>query len=250
MRLAVMQPYFFPSAGYFQTLMAVDRFVLHDGLSYIKEGFMHRNRILTGHGALQITVPVVARSSHRLIAETRADDSQPWRRRLARQLQQSYGRSPFFAEVFPRVAAVIDAPTDHLARLNAASIAMVHEYLDLPCVLVPDASAYRGIEARLQEEYAPDATPQPLRRMVRRAIEMCRLEGATGFVNAIGGRALYDPALFAAHGITLRFVHSELPEYPQFNSRSFVPRLSVLDLLFNCPRDQARDLLTRYRLIS
>ncbi|MET0385503.1 MAG: WbqC family protein, partial [Polyangiales bacterium] len=57
MRLAIMQPYFFPYQGYFQLLAAVDKFVLYDDVAFIKNGWINRNRILSAAGVEYITVP-------------------------------------------------------------------------------------------------------------------------------------------------------------------------------------------------
>ncbi len=46
MKLAIMQPYFFPYIGYWQLIHAVDRFVIYDDVNYIKGGWINRNRIL------------------------------------------------------------------------------------------------------------------------------------------------------------------------------------------------------------
>lgn len=250
MRLAAMQPYFFPYIGYFQAMAAVDRYVLYDRLTYIPKGFVHRNRFLmAGQGAHWFGAALRAKSSNILISDICVADDMQWRRRVRRMLGESYRRSPQFETVFPLVEAVLDLPDDRLARINAASIAAVRDYLGIGCELVPDASGYAGVEAELAALYA-DGAPQPgIGRKVMRALKLCARDGADIFVNAIGGRDLYDPALFARHGIDLWFVQSDLPEYPQFNSRSFVPGLSILDMLFNCSRDHARDLLARYRLV-
>ena len=42
MKLAIMQPYFFPYLGYFQLLRAVDKFVIYDDVNFIKRGWIHR----------------------------------------------------------------------------------------------------------------------------------------------------------------------------------------------------------------
>ena len=49
MKVAIMQPYFFPYLGYFQLMNAVDLWVNMDHASFIKKGFMHKN-IIEGHG--------------------------------------------------------------------------------------------------------------------------------------------------------------------------------------------------------
>ena len=47
MKLAIMQPYFFPYIGYFQLINAVDEWVIFDNIQYIRHGWINRNRILS-----------------------------------------------------------------------------------------------------------------------------------------------------------------------------------------------------------
>ena len=53
-----MQPYFFPHIGYFQLIAATDVFVLHNGVQYIKSGWVRRYRILLNGESRMITFPV------------------------------------------------------------------------------------------------------------------------------------------------------------------------------------------------
>ena len=46
MKLGIMQPYFFPYLGYWQALYAVDKYILLDDVTFIKQGFINRNSIL------------------------------------------------------------------------------------------------------------------------------------------------------------------------------------------------------------
>ncbi len=40
MKIAIMQPYFFPYIGYYQLINAVDQFVFFDDVNFIKKGWM------------------------------------------------------------------------------------------------------------------------------------------------------------------------------------------------------------------
>ena len=44
MRVAIMQPYLFPYLGYYQLAASVDRWVFHDDVMYIKQGYINRNQ--------------------------------------------------------------------------------------------------------------------------------------------------------------------------------------------------------------
>ena len=51
-RIAAMQPYFLPFAGYFRLMCDVDVFVLLDDVQFRKGGWIHRNRLRTRTGDL------------------------------------------------------------------------------------------------------------------------------------------------------------------------------------------------------
>ena len=46
MKVAIMQPYFFPYLGYWQVMNAADRYVVYDDVNFIKGGRVNRNAIL------------------------------------------------------------------------------------------------------------------------------------------------------------------------------------------------------------
>ena len=85
------------------------------------------------------------------------------------------------------------------------------------------------------------ALPPELRASARvRAV--CQAEGATTYVNPAGGRALYDAADFERDGLVLRFCSMQPLRYAQ-RAASFVPNLSMVDVLMHCPREQVLELL-------
>ena len=63
MKVAIMQPYFFPYIGYFQLINAVDIFVIYDDVNFIKQSWITRNRILLKNEAFRINLIVEGASS-------------------------------------------------------------------------------------------------------------------------------------------------------------------------------------------
>jgi len=58
MRLAIMQPYFFPYIGYFQLIAAVDMFIVYDNIKYTKKGWINRNRMLQNGKDMMFSLPL------------------------------------------------------------------------------------------------------------------------------------------------------------------------------------------------
>ena len=232
MKLGIMQPYLFPYLGYFQLMHAVDRFVVGDDVVFIKQGWINRNRLLINRGPAYFTVPVKRHAADTLIKDVEIDDhGTRWRARILKTIENFYRRAPSFHAVYPVVERVITGPFTKIGDMARASLCEVRAYLAIPTTIVESWSSYGNAHLKAQD----------------RVIDTCRAERATDYVNAPGGRALYSADAFLAHGMRLHFVCSEPAEYPQFGD-SFVPGLSIIDVLMFNTQAGARDLLTRYRL--
>ncbi|HEY8401140.1 MAG TPA: WbqC family protein, partial [Cytophagaceae bacterium] len=73
-------------------------------------------------------------------------------------------------------------------------------------------------------------------------------EGATQYINAIGGQELYKKENFDIHGIQLNFIKPLPIEYKQFNNE-FVPWLSIIDVLMFNSKEEIQIMLEQYELI-
>ncbi len=87
-------------------------------------------------------------------------------------------------------------------------------------------------------------------RNTDRVIDICKRTGATTYINPPGGGDLYSPSEFAAQGLELRFLKPRLAPYPQFGD-TFVPSLSILDVMMFNTRDSIADQLQgEYELVE
>jgi hypothetical protein len=232
MILAINQPYWFPYIGYFQLISAAQRFVVYDDVAYIKGGWINRNRILIDGEPRYLTVPTQGASSFKPIREVGVDDKRAWQSKMLKTLEQAYAKAPQFETVFPLVAACVQTEEPNIGRMALRSIRAVADYLDITTSLVETSSLYGNSEL---------AGPA-------RVIDVCVREGATEYVNASGGMALYDRAVFADHGIKLRFVKPRPIVYRQFGE-TFTPWLSIIDVLMFNSRSQAQALLREFDLV-
>lgn len=228
--LGVMQPYLFPYLGYFQLIHAVDRFVLYDDVTYIKQGWVNRNQVSVAGKPLLFTLPLKGASSHTLIRELMVDPAQyrPWRTKFLRTVGQAYARAPHAPEVLALLDSALPEEATRLAAVLAGSIRAVLQRVGCTTELVEGAAHYHNAHLHGQE----------------RILDICAQEHASTYVNAPGGRALYDHTLFAERGVSLRFIEPRLEPYPQ-SGGPFMPGLSIIDvMMYNAP-EQLRDLMNQ-----
>ena len=256
MKLAIMQPYFMPYIGYFQAIDTVDKYILYDNLNFIKDAWVNRNRLLLCNGNVStFSVPIIAKSSNTKIVDIRIDNSQKWGEKLLKTIFLNYKKVSDFDEIFPLLETILSRKYDFLSELNVLSIKTIAEFLSIGTVIEYDNSKYISLEDNLllvdQQNYSPFQyleKTQPIKK-VARVIAICKAEGATSFINAIGGQSLYSQEEFAKYGIDLKFVQTDLDlRYNQF-AHGFASNLSIIDVLMHNGKAGTKQLLNAYTLI-
>ncbi len=254
MKLAIMQPYFFPYIGYFQAINAVDKYILYDNLNYIKEGWVHRNRILINGKPSYTLAQVQHKSSHKKIAEIALVEDNRWKLKLLKTLFLSYKSASFFDEIYMLIETILKKEVETLSEFNSNSIQTIANYLEIKTEISSDCSPYFALEKKLEAEILskenfPEIQSEKMIHKVIRVLEICKHEKAKTFVNAIGGQELYYKDEFRNNGIELYFVQTLSHQYKQNSSNQFVPNLSIIDVLMNCGKQQTKQLLNEYTLL-
>ena len=156
MRLAAMQPYFFPYLGYFQLIAAADRFLLYDNLNYMRQGWVHRNRIrLKGGGEFYCAAPLLGASSNVRIRDVRVDPAGRWPGRFLDLLEHNYKKAPFYDEVFPAIEQAVRRPATHLTEVNRNGICAVAEFLGIATPISHDTAPFQEFEDAARAESGP-----------------------------------------------------------------------------------------------
>lgn len=226
MKIAIMQPYFFPYIGYFKLLKAVDKFIFYDDVNFIKGGWINRNRLLLNGKIGYFTIPLSKAGSFSRINSIETKNDMPWEARILAQIAQSYSHAPFYEKVLPLVRSVLETHDGHISTIARNSILAVADYLGMAKDYTASSAIYGNQELK----------------SVARVLDICRKESATSYVNLPGGRALYSPDEFLAAGLELEFVDILLQSYPQ-STDAFHSGLSIIDvLMFNSP-EQTRSLM-------
>lgn len=219
-----MQPYLFPYLGYYQLVKAVDEFVFLDDVNFIKGGYINRNSILMGGRSYRFALPVHDISSFRTIQNHRYMPDAGGK--LLLQLHHAYSTAPHYTAIRGLVEGVLASEELSVAALNARSIIDVFRYLNI------ERPWY----------FSSELDPTRAHSGADRVICLCEHRRSSIYINASGGKALYDPARFAQHGLKLGFIQPHFAEYPQ-KSPAFVAGLSIIDvLMWNAPGQVAKML--------
>ncbi|WP_375234782.1 WbqC family protein [Winogradskyella sp.] len=233
MKIAVMQPYFFPYIGYFQLINAVDEFVFYDDVNFMKKSYINRNSMLLNQKAFQFTVPLKDASQNKLIKDVEVFKDQKWFNGFFKTLEHAYKSAPFYKEVLQIVNNVFNHDYNTISELSIKSVLEVCNYLNINCKFSISSKDYSSSKSFNKTE---------------RLISIAKQSGKQTYVNTIGGQSLYNKSEFKAHDIDLAFIETQAIEYKQF-SNDFVPFLSILDVLMFNSKASIKDLLGKYSLV-
>ena len=224
-----MQPYLFPYIGYWQLLNAVDTFVIYDDVNFIKQGYINRNSILVGNAAQKITLEAVGTSSNRSINEVQVGSNT---KKLLKGIDQAYKKTPEYKNVFPLIQNILENTEKNLAKFVGNSLIQIANYL----------------ECDTQILYSSDIDKDNQLKAQAKILDLCNHLSASHYINAIGGKELYDKETFKEKNIDLKFLETELIEYKQFKNE-FVPYLSIIDIMMFNEKSVIKEMLNRYELV-
>jgi len=211
-------------------IKAVDTFVFYDDVNFIKNGWINRNRILINGEASYFTLQLKDASSFKLINEISFTDN---RNKLLKSIAVSYSKAPYFNEVFDLIERCFHVEASNLSFIAINSVIQVANYLDLKTTFEISSEKYgetKGLDR------------------AHRLIEICRINKANTYINAIGGEDLYEKSFFKQHEIELAFIKPKVIVYKQFKN-DFVPWLSIIDVLMFNSIKEVHHMLDKFELI-
>lgn len=221
-----MQPYFFPYLGYFDLINYTTDWIIFDTPQYIKGGWINRNRIL--HTNKQtwsyITIPVKKYTFSIPIREIVTDNNANWQRKILAQTIHYKKFAPYYDEVKNLLSQCLKIQEQSISRLNAESIKLVCEYLDINF-------SFHFFSEMKQSQYITAEHAGDW------AFKISQDLGAIEYVNPLGGETLFDYSQFAQANIKLTIRKLPTFEY-QCEPYQFHPNLSIIDvLMWNAPQE-------------
>ena len=229
MKLAIMQPYFFPYIGYWQLINAVDTFVIFDDVNFIKKGYINRNSILLNGKPHIFTLELIGASQNKLINEIEIGSNS---RKILKTIEMSYKKSPYFYIVFPIIKDILDNKEKNLAKFIGHSLEKISNYLEMDTKFIYSSDIRKNNSLKAQDKI----------------LEIASLLKSTDYINAIDGQKFYDKERFSQENIQLNFLDTEITEYKQFENE-FESHLSIVDILMFNSIEDINNILSKFKLI-
>lgn len=195
MRVAIMQPYFFPYLGYFELMSKVDKFVLYSDVQFHKRSWICRNRLPDGY----FTIP--CKKQRKSILETNMISG--FQDYHLRRLLHLYGQD----SISHSILSCYTLKTNSLYEFLRASLIDLRNFLKLDCQILESHKLREKTNVPYEEDI----------------INICKLLKCKYYWNLSGGKELYKKECFEENNLTLNFL--EPPNYSNM--------FSILDLCLN-----------------
>jgi len=217
MIVSIMQPTFLPWLGYFHLMVKSDLFILLDDVQFEKRSWQQRNKILINKKEGYLTIPTISKSRfNQKINEVIMDNDQQWKIKHIKTLKNNYSKHEYFDETFSIINAIYQNNYEKLLDLNVNFIKSVLNFLSIETKII------------FSSQFNLSSSKE------NRILELCKIIKAKKYISPIGSKIyLKDGEIFKKNNIELEYIDYQYKVYKQKKIEKFVPRLSVIDAMFN-----------------
>ena len=224
MIVAIHQPEYLPWLGFFKKMMNVELFVFLDDVQFRKKGWQNRNRIRINDGTTLLSIPVHTHSYPK-INEVTIDNEKNWSIRHKKSILYNYARAPYFDEIKDFVEYIFEKKFQYLVDLNTEIIKFIMNELEIKSKIVFSS------ELEISKKGSG------------RVLDICKAVGADHYITGtFWAESNLRVEEFKKSNIDVEFQKFQHPIYKQIHGE-FIPEMSIIDLLFNEGRKEAKKIL-------
>ena len=227
MIVTIHQPNYFPYPGFFQKVLLSDIYVVLDRAQF-EFDITNRNKIITPDGSWsRISVPIKKGQKFFEVRNVEINNDQPWAEKNWDLICKSYNDSSFFDLYKTTLNSIFKKKWNLIFDLNFYTLKKAFEWLDIKTEFILDSEL--------------DVTGMSSEHL----LNICKKLGATKYLSGPSGKNYLNEKIFEQSKIKVEYQKYDPIIYPQKYAKSFVPNLSILDLLFNMGSDSKKFLTKR-----
>ena len=190
-----------------------DIFVIQDDIQCTSD--TNRNKIIASGGPTWITVPILKEPETLPIMSVKINNQLQWNRLHWKKITAAYNNANFFHLYKDYFENLYKTNWDSIFELNFEIIKTIIKWLDIKIKIIRESELH--IHGKSTE----------------RLVNVCKTVGADTYLSGIGGKLYLNEKLFEQNKINLSYQNYSPTKYPQRMTDSFIPNLSIIDLLAN-----------------
>tara|TARA_A100001011_G_C14230843_1_gene808738 strand:+ start:427 stop:1122 length:696 start_codon:yes stop_codon:yes gene_type:complete len=231
MILGISQPTFMPWIGYFAFLDKLDKIIFLDDIQFEKRSWQQRNCIKINGDKHFLTVSVKSKHKfHQNLSEVEIFDYKNLEV-IKKKIFYGYKKSKYFQKYYEKICNIIDKKHIYLIDLNIELIKFFLKELNIK------------LDFNFSSKYSLSFKKEKL------IFELCKLNNCSNYLSTLGSMNYLDSfSVIPNTKIKISYFEYKDIRYQQL-SENFIPKLSIIDLLFN-EGDKSLDIIRNgFRLI-
>ena len=213
--LAIIQPSFFPYHGYFDIIKKSDVFIFYDHVQYDKNGWRNRNRILINGNIKWITIPVKLDQS-KIIKNVQIFNPDYNLNKIYKKIKESYKKAKNYKIINSLIEEIFFFKKwIYISEFNIYSTQRICEFLNIKSTFYK-SSDFKNIDDKNQN-----------------IINHCINMQCNTYLSGLLAKDYISEKLFSLNKINLIWYDYKIKTYSQLHSKDFIPRLSIIDYLYN-----------------
>ena len=216
MKCAIMQPHYFPWAGYFNLISKVNKFVFLDDVQFSKNSWQSRNQILVNGKKKWITLPTKQSVLKTNINQKKIDFSVNWQIKQTKTIIQNYAKCNYIDDLKELVEFFNNLKFTNLSEFNIDLIKYISNKLKIETSFII-SSAFNIKKSR-----------------TNRVVEILKILNAKEYLSPQGAKDyLQNDEFDKLTDAKLTINQHTCKPYSQIGIQEFIPRLSIIDLIAN-----------------
>jgi hypothetical protein len=232
MKLAISQPTFLPWIGYFALLAKVENFIFLDDVQFEKRSWQQRNFIQLNSQAHLITVPVKTKGKYKQkISDVEINDFKEILK-IKNKILHAYKKTKYFNDYYQGISNIFDTSEKFLIDLNIKLIKFFSKELKI------------NVKFHLSSSYKIQSNKENL------IFDLCKKVNCNEYITTIGSQKYLDK-FKKVPGTNIKISYFGFDDIKYFqNNNGFIPKLSVLDLLFNEGQNSIKIIEQGFKIIN
>ena len=219
----IHQPDFMPWLGFFKKLTKVDTWIVLDHVTNNPRDaafWGRRVKILVNRKPFWLSIPLKkpqeAGNISVPIKEMRIEEKlKPALEKQLKTIKESYSKTPFFFEISPMIEEYYSDFSQLLRDKNTTFIEKIIKNLKITCKII----------------YSSDL--KITGKSTKLLVDLLYAIGAEKYICGDGAKSYQNDQYFKEKKIQLEYNNFQHPAYQQANSITFVPGLSIIDVVAN-----------------
>lgn len=231
MLLGISQPTFIPWIGYFAFLDKIDKLVYLDNVQFEKRSWQQRNYIKLNNEKHYLTISVKSKGRYNqkiFEVEILKDKNIEL---IKKKIFYAYKKSTYFENYYQSICDVLNKSHTSLLELNIELINYFVKVLKIQ------------IDFDYSSNYSLNLNKEQL------IFQLCRLNKCDQYLTTIGSKEyLQKYNEIPNSGIKISYFEYKSIKYNQLG-KNFIPKLSIIDLLFNEGKNSINIIRKGFKLI-